>query len=1242
MKILAIRGKNLASLAGEFEVDFQAEPLASSGLFAITGPTGAGKSTLLDALCLALFERTPRLTRAAGRGEIPDVGEHSTTAADPRTLLRRGCADGFAEVDYVGREGSAWRARWTVRRARNKQGGKLQNSELSLTRLADGQLAGGHTKKETLQAIEESIGLSFEQFTRAVLLAQNDFATFLKASDDERAELLQTLTGTHTYTQLSQLAYQRMKAEQEALARLQLQLADQAPLPAEVRQARAAEAAALATAQAELGRQKAALEARREWFRHLATLQQAVAEAEHKAAAAHAARDDAAPRCARLARIEAVQPARPLLASLARLAAEHTQAGQRCQDADVALAANREALAQRSAQRDAAAARLAAAEARRRDAQPRLDEAKALDARIAALAPQHAAARQAAQAAEARQAEADSHHRHTRSELERFQRDLAAARDWLHAHPGERPLGEAWPRWDAAFAQAARLAGQLAAAAAQRTGLTAALAALDTQLRDAGQRRQQREAAEQQARAALAGLAAATLSHDPDALARRKAALEARRDALAAAARLLGQQAEHHAAGQRLDAQRSAQQARRADSAARLGTLAAARPGLEQELAVATRALEMARLVASDTAEQLRARLQPDAPCPVCGAVDHPYATHAPQVDALLDGLRQGVERAQAALQQLAREQGEAQAAQAAAGAQLAALDLELAAQQAAAARLEADWQAHPLHAELQAQAPAALPALQRETTAELDALLHTEARWRDSLRRRDAAQQALDAAGQQLAETRALLGRLELEHHGARQSLQDCATRLTELEQHLDEQLAPLDEAISEPGWRSAWRADPAAFRARCAARAEAWLAHRQRVTDGEARAASLAVALAAAEDAAARARQHSATALDAAGQLAARLDADRQARAGLFDGAATAATEAAFDQAIADSRSQLDAARHACQQAEADAARLAEAQRQQALQRDALQAGHAAAGAQLDAWLAAFNAGQPDPLDTAALEALLAFDAAWIKAEADALQALDQAIARADAVRHETSRALDAHAAARPADAPADDTPEAVRLALAGCEAEADRLAQALADVRLALARDDDKRSRSASLRGDIDAQAGKTRVWAQLGELIGSADGKKFRNFAQQFTLDVLLGHANLHLDSLARRYRLERLPDSLGLVVVDQDMGNEIRSVHSLSGGESFLVSLALALALASLSSHRVRVESLFIDEGFGSLDADSLLVAMEALDKLQAQGRKVGVISHVAEMTERIGTRITVRRSGGGLSRVAVE
>jgi exonuclease SbcC len=197
----------------------------------------------------------------------------------------------------------------------------------------------------------------------------------------------------------------------------------------------------------------------------------------------------------------------------------------------------------------------------------------------------------------------------------------------------------------------------------------------------------------------------------------------------------------------------------------------------------------------------------------------------------------------------------------------------------------------------------------------------------------------------------------------------------------------------------------------------------------------------------------------------------------------------------------------------------------------------------------------------------------------------------------------------------------------------------------LHLALAQDDDKRQRSQSMLAEIERQEAAAQRWARMDDLIGSADGKRFRNYAQQFTLDVLLGYANAHLNHLSRRYQLERIQNnaapSLALLVRDQDMGGEMRSVHSLSGGESFLVSLALALGLASLSSNRVRVESLFIDEGFGSLDADTLRVAMDALDGLQAMGRKVGVISHVQEMTERISAKILVQPSAGGRSTISV-
>ena len=167
-------------------------------------------------------------------------------------------------------------------------------------------------------------------------------------------------------------------------------------------------------------------------------------------------------------------------------------------------------------------------------------------------------------------------------------------------------------------------------------------------------------------------------------------------------------------------------------------------------------------------------------------------------------------------------------------------------------------------------------------------------------------------------------------------------------------------------------------------------------------------------------------------------------------------------------------------------------------------------------------------------------------------------------------------------------------------------------------------DQRQMSAALQlGRSREQQQVAENWQNLNDLIGASDGSRFQRHAQQFSLDVLLAYANAQLRSLAPRYVLQRGEDKLNILVVDDDMGGEIRGVHTLSGGETFLASLALALGLAELSSQRVSLESLFIDEGFGSLDADTLRMAMDALDRLQAQGRKIGVISHVQEMSDRI-------------------
>jgi exonuclease SbcC len=275
---------------------------------------------------------------------------------------------------------------------------------------------------------------------------------------------------------------------------------------------------------------------------------------------------------------------------------------------------------------------------------------------------------------------------------------------------------------------------------------------------------------------------------------------------------------------------------------------------------------------------------------------------------------------------------------------------------------------------------------------------------------------------------------------------------------------------------------------------------------------------------------------------------------------------------------------------------------------------------------------------MDTEQLLTLLAYSPAWINDERKQLQIDESTLQNAKTVLQERQTQRELHEQQRPT----PDAMEIVQQLLEQTAADRQIAATCAAELQLRIAQDDARRRQSASIMAEVEKQEASSRLWAQLGELIGSADGKKFRNYAQQFTLDVLLGYANRHLAELSRRYRLERIQDTLALMVVDQDMGDEMRSVHSLSGGESFLVSLALALGLASLSSKRVRVESLFIDEGFGSLDAATLSVAMDALDGLQSLGRKVGVISHVQEMTERIATKVLVQRTAGGRSVVTIQ
>ncbi|MBM4320939.1 MAG: nuclease SbcCD subunit C, partial [Deltaproteobacteria bacterium] len=267
------------------------------------------------------------------------------------------------------------------------------------------------------------------------------------------------------------------------------------------------------------------------------------------------------------------------------------------------------------------------------------------------------------------------------------------------------------------------------------------------------------------------------------------------------------------------------------------------------------------------------------------------------------------------------------------------------------------------------------------------------------------------------------------------------------------------------------------------------------------------------------------------------------------------------------------------------------------------------------------------------------LSRDEAWLAARRQESAALQAALATARTLAVERRRRREEHEAA--AGHPSLAAEEA-QAALQAAEERAAPQQQELERHKGLRTRDELERERRAALLAELGELERASAVWKTLDELIGSSDGKKLRVFAQGLTLDLLLQHANAHMREVAPRYSLMRAPDhDMALQVVDHDMGNEVRGISSLSGGESFLASLALALGLASLSSRRTPIKSLFIDEGFGSLDPHSLEQALAALESLHATGRQVGIISHLPAIAERLGVQVRVLAQGSGKSRVEV-
>ncbi len=1238
MKILAIRGKNLASLGGEFAVELGQGPLASSGIFAISGPTGAGKTTLLDALCLALFDRTPRLSDRGGvRVGMPGEDESLWVASqDVRSLLRKGCAEGFAEADFTGRDGRIYRARWSVRRARDRSDGQLQAQVMQLRVLESGEILG-RTKSDVLSAIEERLGLSFEQFRRSALLAQGDFAAFLRADERARAELLEQMTGTGLYGQVSTLAFERAKQEQRALDELGVRLGELRRLGDEER---AALEGTIEEASREVGEARQRLltaEEARAWHRQRAHLGAQLAEATTQAAQALQAWEQAADERAAVARGEAARPLRPRLerADQAERALREAEAEQERRAAEAVEAARRESL--EGSRRHEARAALAAARDRSTALAPVLERAGRLDAELVVAARREQELSDEATRLDSARGEAAREHEELRAAREVAEASQAAAVEALG------PLAHVAP--------VAPVAEQVLPALRRYFKATKALAGIDrTRIlaRRAAASERVDEVAGREAAAAQRAERAAVLAADAEA---RVAAVDG--VALRSRREWLGNKQAQCATLGRIAVEAREATAQMAEENERLEQLRAQRE-LElrnEAIALAERdrvdiALNEAQAALTATVAALdlsghRSGLVAGQPCPLCGADEHPWSSRVPAFDTLVASQQERVTYLRDARQNQDRTHVSARGKAHQLKDRADEVTRRLTQLEASAGGAQIRWADLRTRSEL-----AALPVAAADPDAE-DAVVQAE-RWLE------AEQTTVRAAEQQLEADRALAtqarGKLDQarrdletvrqERATAAEQLASIAQELTRADDailnHRAEQQSVMDE-LEKPfavwsGWREELARDVEGFGKRFASEVAAFKKHEdERIASAE-RVAQLtpreqaAARLASSRAADARAAQD---ALDAQQTSLVRL---RDERALLLDGRSTA--QVADEARLAEQRAD---------QAEREAiARHEEAEKRAAAARGAFEAtGKVVAertGESTTARRLLNEAMAASALSLDELRQLVAVGDEALARRRAALTAIDQGRERAELIVVERRARLAEHdGAAGPLAADvAEEAAEQAGLALAGAE-------EKLSTAKVRRADDDAQRERARSLDDAALEQRRRVTLWGSLSQLIGSADGKKFRVFAQSLTFDTLLAQANTHLDELARRYQLMRVPGTdLDLQVIDREMADEARATTSLSGGESFLISLALALALSSLGSRTTRVETLFIDEGFGTLDAESLELALAALDALQGTGRQVGLISHVPGLVERLGAHVRVQPCGAGRSAVRTE
>lgn len=1214
MQILKLSFENINSLKGAWTIDFQA-PDFRSGIFAIVGPTGSGKTTILDAICLALYGHTPR------------IGSITQNANE---VMNRDCDSCRSSLEFQTLSGR-YRATWSQKKQKNfDKTGKYGQVVSTMEKFEEGcwiPITDGSKVTSKKQEVQKIIGLSFDQFKRSVMLSQGDFAAFLKSKPNEKAQTLEQITGTQIYSLLSTKVYDLAEEQKKLFEDKQREVELSPVLDDAVVLTKQEQLKGITEEAKVLETQISKIEKESRWISETAELRNQFLRVKAELERLKENRNEffRKENVVRLA--EHAQNILPIFNTLIdkqslredsikeKSAAENelVNATKSLKEKDFNFKAAEEALNNENLQKPKKLALFS--------------QIESLDAEISPLIKSSRLAQEEKIKLENETADCKDHLNKAKEDIrkleeDREKRDLERKEDIKGAFLYQRKdelrdckitaetlsaaLADAEGKADKASETVKSQEKEAEALRIRKEKIASVIEADKVLLKEAEKRLSE----------ILDGKTLDELTQEQLSFSEQIPLLEAVKSALKAVC------------DQKEEIVRQEDVMQR--DSAELDNWSSKKEGYEKEIqSLTSRQEELEALVQIDELTKVRAELKEGEPCPVCGSLEHPFAANLPPE----------VATAKERLAVVKEESTDLQKNQKEADRKIDVLKDRILVSEKRLKELRKNLDL----AEEELTLKCGRAGLTREgVTEEAAAVLITK---KESLlidikkriaKARDAESKAA-AAKEKIAGTTEELHRAEMVFSNAQTKFESAKSLLaqaqtgrekarTELEQFWRKTAKEYGSVITDG---ELFAHNPELFK-RWIAKAAKYEELLESCREIENSLAIKKGTLPGLVESVERLEKSSREKSDQAAELQTELKTKQLQRDKLFGTKLVEIERKAYERLLSQLAEAKDQAYENLSKARSVQA-AAEQRLKTAEQRSA----------EAEKNLLSAKTEWTDALKKEKFES----EEDWRRARLDseAINALHKEItdykAQSRSAADRFSEA-DKKLAEKESQKLTDKSVEVLEAEKREASAEKEKLLEQKGELQKELKTDEEARIKRAGIEDELKKLKHQVAVWDRLNTLVGSSSGDKYRRYVQSLVLLTLLKNANVELTKLHSRYRLAKGGGDMEIKVIDSDLADQERPTDNLSGGETFIVSLALALGLAQMASNNVRIDSLFLDEGFGTLDDDSLEKALNALSSLNAQGKTVGLISHVDQIKERIPSKIVVKRSAQpGVSRL---